>query len=107
MNFELIGENYNIESRFEAIEDYTEIESIDIETNELYLKLGELYHLGYMPVPYDATEPVRFESSDDNVATIDDDGKIKTNNYGSCILTISNKKGTISNELHRWECRLS
>lgn len=100
LNFELIGENYNIESRFEAIEDYKEIESIDIETNELYLKLGESYLLGYIPVPYDATEPVRFESSDDNVATIDDDGKIKTNNYGSCILTISNKKGTISNELH-------
>ncbi len=69
---------------------YIPIENIVLDRKELNLLVDDSYELSYSIEPFDATiapEKPSYESSDDSVITVDDDGHVEAVGPGEAVLT--------------------
>lgn len=70
------------------------VEGISIQPEEKELIVGEEFILTPVITPEDASmKEVTWKSSDENIATIDESGKVKAINKGECIITATTKDG--------------
>lgn len=75
---------------------YVEIVKVtEIQTTDVKIKNGELQVLSYAVVPDNATnKSVTFETSDETVVTISNDGTLQANNAGTATVTVTASDGS-------------
>ena len=86
--------NVNINSWYKDIE---EVEKLELNANELFMNVGDSFKLTATVSTVNKVIPaVIFESSDNSVATVDEDGNISALKVGSAVITArcGNKQAT-------------
>lgn len=74
-----------------------QVESIEVSPTEKVVKEKESFTLVCKVLPEDATnKDLIFSSSDENVATVDEKGKIEALKPGKCTIVVSTKEGNVS-----------
>lgn len=74
------------------IENYIEVTEVKLNINEKRMKKGEEFNLEATVEPQDAKyKDVEFSSSDENVATVDNTGKVTAKNGGEAVITVRTK----------------
>ncbi len=97
-------------------QDTKEIEFITINNLEDFYFIGEEGNLSITVYPNDVViNNIKYETSDDNIISIDNNGHLETKNFGKCIITITvnNKEekrivevvgyGVSQGQLEEWE----
>ena len=82
--------NPSVRARIEVKVVKPYIEEIKTQ-NTLTLGYNEEYQLEWSVLPSEAEQEVIFTSSDERIASVDENGKITTDRYGECEITISSK----------------
>ena len=75
------------------------IDSITVNTEEISLTLGENFDIDYEITPEDATQPVRFSSNAELIATVDENGVVTAVAVGETTITVfanDNAKKTVT-----------
>lgn len=75
------------------------IDSITVNTEEISLTLGENFDIDYETTPEDATQPVRFSSNAELIATVDENGVVTAVAVGETTITVfanDNAKKTVT-----------
>jgi uncharacterized protein YjdB len=71
------------------------VESITVTPDEIYPTVGATYSIVYTVLPADATNPaVTFSSSDEDVATVDENGTVTAVAAGTATITIAATDGS-------------
>ncbi|ROR31793.1 Ig-like protein group 2 [Mobilisporobacter senegalensis] len=65
-----------------------------LRTEKVHLKIGERYQIEYKLIPTNATDEIKYCSSNDNIASVSNYGKVTANQKGNCRIKIQllNKK---------------
>jgi uncharacterized repeat protein (TIGR01451 family) len=66
-----------------------ELQSIEISPSEYTMTIGETVTLNVTKTPSNATEPITFTSSDENVATVSSDGIVTAKSKGTATIAAS------------------
>lgn len=71
------------------------LEGISLEENETTLKVGKAYKLSLKLNPIDATDDITYTytSSDESIATVDNEGNITSKKEGTVIITVKASNG--------------
>ena len=64
-----------------------QITSLKLNRTELTLSMGESFHLEATTRPSDAGVPIKWTTSNDEVATVDDEGVVTAVGYGAAVIT--------------------
>lgn len=70
--------------------------NITLNKNSLTLEKGDEYQLIATLLPLESTEEVVWESSDPNVASVDENGLLITKTVGECVISVKTKQSQIS-----------
>lgn len=73
-----------------SIEVYVATETIKVDNDYIVLKKGNTHKIEAQVVPNDAQNTLTYKSSNNNVATVSDNGTINALNNGNAIITVSN-----------------
>lgn len=90
-----VNNTYKMDCEYEELEGYVAIEDIQINKDEFVLKEGSTLELDYTLNPEDATENVTFVSTDEDVATVDENGVVTGISTGSCEIKMMNPRETV------------
>ena len=82
--------NPSVRARIEVKVVKPYIEEIKTQ-NTLTLGYNEEYQLEWSVLPSEAEQEVIFTSSNESIASVDENGKVTTDRYGECEITISSK----------------
>ena len=98
--FEMPGKDVVLSGHYKK--DITDIIIKDIVDGGFEFVVGDDAKIDVKIEPEDATNKVlHFESSDENIVTVDQDGNVKAKNEGTAIITIKTTDGTeIKKEIH-------
>ena len=78
----------------EYVSPFVEVNEIKISKSNLELEEGISYKLNVIVLPNEATnKDVQWASSDENIATVTNDGIVKANNIGNAIITATSHDG--------------
>jgi len=91
----IVGETYRLDCSHEELEGYVMIEDIDIQKEEIVVKKDSSIMAEYALVPEDATEKAEFMSTDEDIATVDENGNITGIKVGNCEIQVTNPRSTI------------
>lgn len=74
------------------------LEGMEFENSSYELQIGDEQPLGITVSPFDVTEEyeVQWISSNDSVATVDEDGVVTANGVGDAIITVTTLNGDVS-----------
>lgn len=90
----------NVLLDFVSVTVIVDIESIDFATKSIVVKEGTTEEVGIIYTPVDATpQNLTFASSDENIATIDANGKITGISQGVVVITLTSESQTFSRDL--------
>lgn len=67
--------------------------SIDINREVKNLELGQSWTVKYDTVPEQTTDRLYFTSSDENIAKVSKNGRVKTVGIGECVITVTSSSG--------------
>ena len=67
--------------------------SLELDRYELFLPVGSDYQLEYQVYPVDAYSAVRYDSSNEKTAIIDENGVISALKEGDCLITVTTANG--------------
>ncbi len=77
-----------------------DITSIKIKNENIVLKVGKSTKLKITTNPSVSADKLKFKSSKKKVATVDKNGKITAKKAGTCVITVSNEGGTVSDKCY-------
>lgn len=90
----VVPENARAETKVTVVK---VMEDIILNSNEGILNVGNTYTIKATVVPEDATDKtITWTSSDQDVATVDDTGKVTAKEEGKTTITVSNSSGTVN-----------
>jgi uncharacterized protein YjdB len=91
----VVKSTYKLDCEYEELENYVAIDDIQINKDEFVLKEGSTLELDYTLNPENATESVTFVSTDEDVATVDENGVVTGVSTGSCEIKMMNPRETV------------
>lgn len=84
---------------FTYIEDFkiesvnTELKQVELKSDKTQIKIGDVANLTYETIPADFDEKPTFTSSDDTIATVDDNGVVTGKTVGKVTITVEFSNG--------------
>ncbi len=76
----------------------TKVDKVKINDREIELTVGDTYKIDYVVEPESAEKSAKWESSDEDVATVNSNGKVTAVEEGECEITITvgNKSDSVT-----------
>ncbi len=87
------GERYYKTENFDMTGKELDITELEVNRDTVYLKIGDSYQLREMYEPYYATTEITWESQNEDVVTVDENGYVTAVGCGEAVITVTASKG--------------